>query len=100
MPVPHGHFTLLYFASASSFAQKASETFPAPQSVRGLFGELEKRYPGIGAEVLVGCAVTVNLEYVDVDVDVEGAGAGAGAGAVVVIGEGDEVALIPPVSSG
>ena len=44
--------------------------------------------------VLDSCAVTVNLEYVDVEV--EGGEEEAG----VVINEGDEVAIIPPVSSG
>ena len=44
--------------------------------------------------VLGSCAVTVNLEYVDVEE--EGGKEKAG----VVINEGDEVAIIPPVSSG
>lgn len=44
--------------------------------------------------VLDSCAVTVNLEYVDVEE--EGGKEKAG----VVIQEGDEVAIIPPVSSG
>ena len=61
-----------------------------------LFDELEKRYPGIKQRVLGSCAVTINLDYVDVD---PGSGAGPGAG-TTMIQEGDEVAIIPPVSSG
>ena len=52
--------------------------------------------------MLSSCAVSVGLEYVDDEVlrrrgekDAEGEGE-----AVVVIKEGEEVAIIPPVSSG
>ena len=44
--------------------------------------------------VLDSCAVTVNLEYVDVKEDNDKEKVG------VEIKEGDEVAIIPPVSSG
>ena len=44
--------------------------------------------------VLNSCAVTVNLEYVDVEED------GGKEKAGVVINADDEVAIIPPVSSG
>ena len=64
----------------------------------GLFGALEKQYPGITKAVLDSCAVTVNLEYVDVEEDGKGTGDGKGGGAVIE--RGDEVAIIPPVSSG
>ncbi len=84
-----GHFTLLYFATAFSFTKKVSEAFPAPVSPRGLYKLLEDRYPGIKHKVLDSCALTVNLEYVDLD-DLE----------EEMIKEGDEVAIIPPVSSG
>jgi len=47
--------------------------------------------------VLSSCAVTVNLEYVDVDIDSEPEETTKTA---KVIQEGDEVAIIPPVSSG
>ena len=44
-------------------------------------------------KVLSSCAVTVNLTYIDIDgEDAPDAG--------LVIKEGDEVAIIPPVSSG
>jgi molybdopterin converting factor small subunit len=90
---PPGHFSILYFASASTFTKTTSEHLPAPVKARELFDRLEERYPGIRAKVLSSCAVTVNLEYVDMDE--EGA-----AGLDKEIKEGDEVAIIPPVSSG
>jgi molybdopterin converting factor small subunit len=90
---PEGHFSILYFAAASTFTRKTSEHLPAPVKVRDLFAKLEERYPGIKEKVLASCAVTVNLEYIDVEEEdaqeVERE-----------IKEGDEVAIIPPVSSG
>lgn len=83
------HFTLLYFASASSYTRKSSETFTAPSTAAKLFEELEKRYPGMKQRILTSCALTVNLEYVELDKPEE-----------VVIDGGAEVAIIPPVSSG
>jgi molybdopterin synthase sulfur carrier subunit len=76
-------------------------------TLRQLFNELESRFPGIKKKVLRSAAVTVNLEYVDLDLDfgedVEGEGEGEGEGREkreVVIRGGDEVGIIPPVSSG
>ncbi|KAJ2906053.1 hypothetical protein MKZ38_003090 [Zalerion maritima] len=89
---PKGQFNVLYFASASSFASKDNEQFPAPLTLNKLFNSLEHRYPGIKADVLSSCLVTVNLDYVDVPAEGEEGG--------VLIQEGDEVAIIPPVSSG
>jgi hypothetical protein len=67
-----------------------------------LFDVLEKRYPGIREKVLSSCSVSVGLEYVDVDEEIiprneEGDGHGDKG---VVIGVGEEVGIIPPVSSG
>jgi molybdopterin converting factor small subunit len=90
---PAGHFTILYFAAALTYTGKASEHLPAKISVQDLFARLEERYPGVQDKVLGSCAVTVNLEYVDLDVE-------DGAPPSLVIQEGDEVAIIPPVSSG
>lgn len=90
---PAGHFSILYFAAASTFTRKASEHLPAPVRARDLFAVLEERYPGFKEKVLSSCAVTVNLEYVDVGED-------GAEGADKEIREGDEVAIIPPVSSG
>ncbi|KAF2186430.1 Molybdopterin synthase sulfur carrier subunit [Zopfia rhizophila CBS 207.26] len=91
-PAP-GHFAILYFAAASTFTAKSTESLPAPVKARDLFAALEKRYPGIKEKVLNSCAVTVNLEYIDLDGD-------DAAQQDLVIEAGDEVAIIPPVSSG
>ena len=88
---PAGHFTILYFASASSYTHKQQEHLPAPTAPNKLFASLEERYPGIKEKVLSSCAMTVNLDYVDVE---------EASVADMVIMEGDEVAIIPPVSSG
>lgn len=92
--LPPNHFRILYFASAASFTRKSSDTFPAPLPITDLFGALETQYPGIEKAVLESCAVTINLEYVDVEEE------GGVEEASVVINVGDEVAIIPPVSSG
>lgn len=60
-----------------------------------LFEVLEEKYPGIKNKVLSSCAVTINLEYVDVEEDDDETPKVAR-----VIQDGDEVAIIPPVSSG
>lgn len=101
---PAGHFTILYFASAGSFTGKQSEHLPAPLPLNKLFETLEGKYQGIKDHVLNHSLVTVNLEYVDMPDPGTGTGKDQqGRGdetAVVVIKEGDEVAIIPPVSSG
>lgn len=92
---PSGHFNLLYFASASTFTGKEFEALPAPLPVRKLFATLEERYTGIRSRVLESCLVTINLNYVDVPEDNH-----EGDADEPTIKEGDEVAIIPPVSSG
>ena len=90
---PPGHYTILYFASASSYTSKDFEHLPAPLPLSRLLQTLEDKYGGMKARVLDSCLVTVNLEYVDIpDAD--------GSGDEIMINEGDEVAIIPPVSSG
>ena len=89
---PAGHFSVLYFAAARSYTVTESESFGAPLPLNKLFGLLEERHPGIKEHILSSCLVTINLEYVDVP-DEEAA-------CETVISEGDEVAIIPPVSSG
>lgn len=91
-----GEFSLLYFASASTFTGKMSERLPAPLPLSQLFSTLEKRYSGIRSKVLESCMVTINLTYVDVPEENNECGVGE----MVMIKEGDEVAIIPPVSSG
>lgn len=92
---PSGHFNLLYFASANTFTGKEFEPLPAPLPLGKLFSMLEERYPSIRSKVLDSCLVTINLSYVDVPEDNDEGGADE-----PMIKEGDEVAIIPPVSSG
>lgn len=94
--LPFGHFTLLYFAAASSFTKKSSENVKAPLRLKDLFGLLETKYPGFNKAVLCSCAVTVNLNYVDME-EINNGGEDASGLQIV---EGDEVGIIPPVSSG
>ncbi|QDS70476.1 hypothetical protein FKW77_010022 [Venturia effusa] len=82
-------FTILYFASANTFTKKKDEKFPAPLQLSKLYDTLEETYPGIKEKVLSSSALTINLEYADLEDD-----------ANLVIKAGDEVAIIPPVSSG
>ncbi|KAJ8129233.1 hypothetical protein O1611_g4398 [Lasiodiplodia mahajangana] len=93
---PKGHFMVLYFASASSFTAKEYDTFLAPLPITKLFDALEEKHNGMKDKILSSCLVTVNLNYVDVPKS-EGE---EGSESSFVIQEGDEVAIIPPVSSG
>jgi molybdopterin converting factor subunit 1 len=92
-------FKVLYFASAKEATGLSSETLPLPTitepaspdpaaiSVQQLFAILEARHPKLKEKkILSSVAVAVNLEYVDIE---EGQ-----------IKDGDEVAIIPPVSGG
>ncbi|KAJ8070445.1 hypothetical protein OCU04_000819 [Sclerotinia nivalis] len=88
-----GQFTILYFATASSYTSKNSEAFSAPLPLSQLFETLEDRYNGMRDQVLRSCLVTINLEYVDIPV-------GGSDNPEIIIKDGDEVAIIPPVSSG
>ncbi|GAB1310125.1 hypothetical protein MFIFM68171_00335 [Madurella fahalii] len=94
---PKGHFNILYFASAGSYTAKNVEALPAPLPLKKLFRTLEERYEGIRASVLDHSLVTINLAYVEVPSSEDGEAEGADE---VIIQEGDEVAIIPPVSSG
>ncbi|MCJ1357481.1 MAG: hypothetical protein MMC33_007477 [Icmadophila ericetorum] len=95
---PTGHFTILYFAFAATFTKKSSEYLPAPLEGPKLLEKLEKMYPGIKARVLDTSAITVNLDYVDLEGHAEEDEKHLIS--TLVIKEGDEVAIIPPVSSG
>jgi len=108
--------TLLLFASASSYAGTESLHLPAPTTLGAIFQTLETRFPGFLAKILSGAAVTLNLEYVDVSFpEVEpGREAEMALGLGLMWDEwnaslegwrtpvkaGDEVGVIPPVSSG
>ncbi|KEF56986.1 uncharacterized protein A1O9_07176 [Exophiala aquamarina CBS 119918] len=112
-------FTLLLFATAASYTDTESLSLPGPTTLGDVFQTLETRFPGFLRKILAGAAVTLNLEYVDVgfpqgEADSESelesqAEAMAwpwaewkstleGWGTAVKIG--DEVGVIPPVSSG
>ena len=93
---PAGHFTILYFASAATFTRKASDTFAAPLPASKLFDVLDQHYPGMRKRVLESCAVTINLDYIDLDSTSQEDGENS----TLTIEEGDEVGIIPPVSSG
>jgi molybdopterin converting factor small subunit len=91
---PSGSFTILYFASIKDYTEKDSEHLPAPLQLPQLFRTLEEKYNGLkAAKILESCLVTVNLEYVDMSED-------SSPDKEMVLNEGDEVAIIPPVSSG
>ncbi|KAF8420527.1 molybdopterin synthase small subunit CnxG [Tirmania nivea] len=89
-------FTILYFAACSSYTSRSSESLPAPLPISKLYSVLEEKYTGITEKVLGSCLVTVNFEYVDIT----GGGGHSETEEEVVIQPGDEVAIIPPVSSG
>jgi molybdopterin synthase sulfur carrier subunit len=90
---PKDHFNVLYFASAGSYTSKEYEILAAPLPVSKLFDVLEAKHQGIKDRILSSCLVTVNLSYVDIPESDDDANQ-------IVIKEGDEVAIIPPVSSG
>ncbi|EME46590.1 hypothetical protein DOTSEDRAFT_169282 [Dothistroma septosporum NZE10] len=91
---PAEHFTMLYFAASTSYTQRDHDFLPAPLLVTELFDKLDDRYPGIKEKVLLSSAVTVNLDYVDLEEEATKGSRG------LRIEPGDEVAVIPPVSSG
>lgn len=84
-------FTVHYFATAASYTNKNTESLPAPLPLSRLFPLLEERYPGISDKVLRSCGVSLEGEYVDIDSEED---------KKRVILSGQEVAVIPPVSSG
>lgn len=91
---PAGHFTVLYFAAAASYTHRQHDFFRAPIRPDKLFEVLEERYANITARVLSSCAITINLDYILI-----GDGL-AEVNSSMQIQDGDEVAIIPPVSSG
>lgn len=65
-------------------------------TLKQLFEMLDSKYPGIGEKVLRSSQFSVNLEYVDCTWE----GTMSGVDEEVVLKAGDEVGIIPPVSSG
>ncbi|KAL5045053.1 Molybdopterin synthase sulfur carrier subunit [Aspergillus fruticulosus] len=88
-------FQIHYFASASTYTGKNTESLPAPLPLSSLFDTLETKYPGIKEKVLSSCSISLGDEYVDVLSEGEKSG-----NERILIRDGDEVAVIPPVSSG
>lgn len=91
-------FQIHYFSIASSYTNKDSEFLSAPLPLVRLFDILEARYPGIREQVLSSCGVSVGDEYVEIPEGNTGQSDEAATGRVIQAG--DEVAIIPPVSSG
>lgn len=91
---PAGQFTVLYFASSSSYTHKQHDFFPGPLLLSLVPDVLEKQYPGIKEKILGSCALTVNLDYVDAEDEAAKGEQG------LMVQPGDEIAIIPPVSSG
>ena len=89
---PTNHFTLLYWGPATSFTGKGRDYIKGPLKVTELFNVIERMYPGMKHNQLDSCAVSVNGEYADLN-PVEGE-------ETLMLKEGDEVAIIPPVSAG
>ena len=76
---------VLFFGIARDFAGSRSMKFDFPKdtSVKSIRSSLEQRYPALNG--LKRYAVAVNNEY---------------AGDDVVVNDGDEIAILPPVSGG
>lgn len=95
-----GTFQIHYFSTASTYTHKTTETLPAPLPLSQLFPLLESKYPGITEKVLGSCAVSLGVEYVDPSPSSSSVSGDTGGDTGVVIKDGDEVGIIPPVSSG
>lgn len=92
-------FTLLLFASAQTYCSNTeSLRWSAPTTLRQVCNDLEEKFPGFGEKVLRASGVTVNLDYVDFEYDRDVLGEGEGG--QYVVQPGDEIGIIPPVSSG
>lgn len=77
-----------------SFTKQQCHLFEAPICSATLFQALEEAYPNITQRILNSSAITVNLDYMEFE---QGSGKDFNC---FEIQAGDEVAVIPPVSSG
>lgn len=80
---------ILYFAKAREVAETSEESVPLqPETATttGLLARLVALHPGLRS-VLESCVLALNQEYVS-------------QGEVVQLKDGDEVAVIPPLSGG
>jgi len=91
---PAGHFTILYFASSSSYTHKQYDFFRGPLLLSRVPDLLEMQYPGIKEKLLGSCMLTVNLDYTDIEEEAARGEQG------LVVQPGDDLAIIPPVSAG
>ncbi|QIW99498.1 hypothetical protein AMS68_005016 [Peltaster fructicola] len=94
---PPSHFTVLYFASASSYAKKPSgghDFLRAPILATSLFDALETLYPGMKEKVLSSCLLNIDDEYIDLDEEAQKGEQG------MMIQAGSIVVIVPPVSAG
>lgn len=93
-----GYFRVLYFAAAATFTGRDWDDIKIPVRLHDLPGVLEKAHPGFREAILTSCAITLNLEYVDLsDFNTDEARENP---SDTIIQSGDEIAVIPPVSSG
>lgn len=92
----HNNATHRPAAPVNTSTTKGSPRKPSGLSVAELFAWISLTYGESAAGLLASCAVSINMEYLE---DEEAGNAGEPSRAEV-IHVGDEVALIPPVSSG
>ncbi|CAG8593447.1 2406_t:CDS:2 [Funneliformis caledonium] len=84
-------FTILYYATARDATKMSSEKIPLPSqspfmSLKDLTMLLKERHKKL-APILEYSLYAINMEYVEND-------------QAILVKEGDEVAVIPPVSGG
>lgn len=79
-----------YYGPSTSFTLGAkSETVDNVQCLDDLFQHWDRNFKGLSEYVRQSCGLTVNLEYIDIELKDQ-----------IILDKNDEVAIIPPVSSG
>lgn len=81
---------VLYFARSADLTglREESVSVATPNSGRGLWAELQRRHPSL-SELQGALVLAVQQEFVAVDDDQP-----------LSLGDGDEVAVVPPLSGG